>query len=82
VDRNGSRGQRLQERIEDLQKECKQHDDAFLQSLQRAMTALNRGRPEEAIRWVDHALHWEHKAQDILRKIRREHHSSRRFLQK
>jgi hypothetical protein len=65
-----------------LQVEAKKYNDAFLQSIRQAVPAIQSRKWQEALRWVDHALHWERKAEKILEDIKHVHRRAHALLPK
>ena len=60
----------LQQALETLGARFRQFDGAFRQAISQAVGAIQRNRLDDAKRWVDHALHWELRAQGILGEVR------------
>jgi len=68
--------------LNSLQVEAKKYNDAFLQSIRQAVPAIQSRRWQEALRWIDHALHWERKAEKILEDIQHVHRRAHGLLRK
>jgi hypothetical protein len=55
----------LQQSLNELRKRSGQYDQAFRQATNQAITEIRRARSDQAIKWIDHAIHWEDRAVEI-----------------
>ncbi len=72
----------LQQALNALRGRFGQYDQAFKQAVNQAILEIRRARAEEAIRWVNHALHWELKASMILKDLRSAQKEAHRALRR